>query len=196
MIESKTQYGLQVRQTGELARIQIIWEDGDSPYYREPVAARLSSDPDCSPFLVDDPDDLANVLVRNTPYYSTSQTLPAWGDFTPDELEAVKVVTTVEITSFDLKLPVVIKPIEKRRVPPVLVKRRLGYLPEAEVGWQVIALLPEGMSRQAAEGLTGQRVALIDAIYQKYAVLGFGDVPEEYSLEVKTTEGVLLILAE
>lgn len=187
-------YGLRLRSTGELLRIELSY-NGEDSYACGEYSTVLTTDPDCQVFTVASSEALLPVLAQNTPWFNSDLTRPSWGSYKREDLEPVEIATAVVISPVEVTVPPAFRSVEVREVPRQVVRMRLGFVPEGNSYVQIIARLPEGVSRADLPSLVGKH-AMFPDMYSTRKIYGVAEVPEEYVDLLEGQDGALLICSE
>lgn len=155
----------------------------------------LSLSPDDAVFEAKSVEDLARVLMENTPGYNTSPECPGWGSIDAGQLRAVRARVTVEAEPVQLPPMIRGKTLEFREIPRPTAMRYAGMkLPEGG-GFYFWLLAVETVAEmdvvRAAEG----RVAMIDK-YSFRRIYRVAEAPEEYVGMLEGRPGALVITSE
>lgn len=190
----KKSYGLRIRATGELARIEKS-HNGDADCCGE--YSYSLTDCDYSPvFEVDNHSRLNSVLAENTSWYNTDDERPGWGRFKAEDFEPVEIEVQVKMTPIIIKLPLNLdRTVDTRDIPRKTAERYAGHkLPDSRHYVFVLSNLPENVTRQDLEGQVGSNV-MFSRYYTQRNLFAVCDLPEEYKDQMEES-GVLLICSE
>lgn len=183
---------LRSRSTGELVRLQRTENDFERTYL-------LSKDPSHPVFEAQNGEQLAKLLLSDTPDYNTSETQPGWGGLVPEDLEAVEVEVETRITPVTLPTLLSLDTVEVRGIHRKLAEHYAGRALELTPGTTTfvfwLAYLPEGQTPETLQTFVGQNLYASKGSVRRhlYAVV---PVPEEFVPCLKGRAGVLLVASE
>jgi len=178
--------------TGELVRLHRTENDFERTYL-------LSRDPSHPVFEAQNGEQLAKLLLSDTPDYNTSETQPGWGGLEPEDLEAVEVEVETRVSPVELPVLLSLRTQEVRSIHRKLAeqyaKRALELAPGTSTFVFWLAYLPEGHTVETLRAFEGKMLYANNGQVRRH-LYAATTVPEEWVPCFGGQPGVLLVASE